>query len=221
MKFTIKKTTEQTLIDNKILELSKISGLYEFTIANCFLAGGAVRDIVRQKIPKDWDIFFKTDAAKDEFLAKFSGKMELTGFGNYNWKMFQFITMETGTPQKVTDTFDWNVNQVYYDFASSRFGGQTQDTMMHLMLNTKAKTPLSAIMRLPYFIEKGFKIDQKELLFCLTFISIAVNLTSHEAVSNQKNFTSGNGGEVGGIEGVIERAKKAALEQSPLCKALL
>lgn len=36
-----------TPLDAKILELKKIPGLYEFVLENCFIAGGAVRDVFR------------------------------------------------------------------------------------------------------------------------------------------------------------------------------
>lgn len=211
-------------ITDKMRELKKVPGLYEFTMSNCFIAGGAVRDRLRNITPKDYDLFFYSDAAKDEFIAKFSRHCEITGFGNYNWEMFQFITIETGTPRQVTDNFDWNVNKVWLEFGKKHPGGWTSDSMF-LNLNTLARTPLSAIMRLPHLIAKGYKIDQKEMLFAYTFVAMSVNLANSAEVHSQQNFISGNGGQVGGIEEVTERAVKAARDiavaKSPLNKSLL
>ncbi len=225
MKVLSSKSTDANAvkITDAILELKEVPDLYEFSQEHCFLAGGAVRDVVREREPKDWDIFFKSEAAKDEFISRFGRKMELTGFGNYNWKKFQFITMETGSPTKVTGTFDWTVNMVYFDFALGQFGGNTHHNNF-LNINTKARTPLSAIMRLPYLLEKGFLIDQKELLFAYTFVSVSVDLKCPEAVNNQYNFISGNGGN-SAIEGTTKRAVDTALKEiiakSPLQRALL
>lgn len=217
------KENPMSKISDKMLELKKIPGLYEFTVVNCFLAGGAVRDSIRDITPKDYDLFFYTDSAKEAFIKDFGRFCEVTGFGNYNWGKFQFVTLETGTPQKVTDNFDWNVNQVWFEFHKSSFSGYRSNTM-HLNFNTKARTPLSAIMRLPHLLSKGFKIDQKEMLFAYTFVAMSVNLANPVEVHQQQNFISGNGGQVGGIEEVTERAVKAAkdiqIARSPLTKAL-
>lgn len=203
----------------KIKELQRVPGLYDFVLANCFLAGGAVRDTIRQQKPKDWDIFFKTEAAKNEFVSRFSDGMDQTGFGNLNYYDFQFITLDTGTPEKVIGNFDWDVNQVYFDFATNRLGGNVSSNN-YLRLNTEARTPLSAIMRLPHLLSKGFLIEQKELLFAYTFVSLKVNLASPTAVQAQNSFISNGGFPLSGVTETTERAVKAALKSSPLMKAL-
>lgn len=203
----------------KMQDLKKVPDLYEFALANCFIAGGAVRDSLRNTVPKDYDMFFRTDSAKDEFIAKFGRKCDITGFGNYNWDKFQFITLATGTPEEIIANFDWNVNQVYWDLAATKFGGNISSNM-DLIFNAKARTPLSAIMRLPYLIEKGYRIEPKELLFAYTFTTLSVNLADPKVVENQQNFISGNGGAISGIREVTERAVKAVLENSPLMSAL-
>lgn len=203
----------------KMKELKKIPDLYEFVMENAFLAGGAVRDLTRGQKPKDYDIFFKTKKAKDEFVKNFSKHMKETGIGNYNWHDFQFITIRHGTPQEVTDTFDWNVNQVFFDFDGSYLGGERFGGIV-LRINTKCDKPLSALLRLPYLLKKGFTIDEKELLFALTFTSTVVNLRSTEAVEDQLEFMSSGGGSTC-LGDTVERAVQAALEKSPLNKALL
>lgn len=210
---------EEVNIDKKLKELKKIPDLYQFVMENAFLAGGAVRDITRGQKPKDYDIFFKTKIAKEEFVKRFSKHMKETGIGNYNWYDFQFITIRYGTPEEVTDTFDWNVNKVFYDFNRSRLGGNMFGGN-ELTLNTKSDKPLSALLRLPYLLKKGFTIDEKELLFALTFTSTVVNLRSTEAVEEQHEFMSNGGGETY-LGDTVERAVQAALEKSPLNKALL
>lgn len=205
-------------IDKEMLKLKAIPDLYEFTLVNCFIAGGAVRDCLRGVEPKDYDLFFYSDAQKDEFIRKFGRHCQVTGFGNYNWNTFQFITLETGSPQKVTGNFDWDVNQVWMEFSEGIAEGRTYANE-YLHLNTKVKTPLSAIMRIPHLLSKGFKIEQKELLFAYTFVAMSVNLANPESVQAQGACVSG-GGEQVSTEGVTERAVKAAMENSPLSRAL-
>lgn len=208
--------------DSKIKELKKVPHLYEFIMEHGFLAGGAIRDIIRKATPKDYDIFFKTVAAKDEFIEKFGDKMEVTGIGNYNWKDFQFITIRTGSPKKILDTFDWNVNQVAYDFKAKRSEGYWGDDI-YLRFNTKTDKPLASLLRLPYLISKGYTIDEKEYLFALAYTATTVDLTSSQAVESQYEFMSSGGGQTS-PSGIVERAAELAnaekLRKSPLSQAL-
>lgn len=210
--------TQQGAVLEKLKELSVVPGLYEYVMEFGFVAGGAIRDLFRDKTPKDWDIFFKTEAAKNEFVKRFGNEFRVTGIGNYNFKDFQFITIRFGSPENVIDTFDWNVNQTFFDPKIQQLC--YYDRSDYLRINTKTEKPLSAIMRLPYMLEKGFKIGDKELLFALTFVSSVVDLKSQEAVEKQHEYMSA-GGYKCSVEGVVERAVKEALKQSPLSKALL
>lgn len=209
----------KTKIEKAIKILKQVPGLHEFTMEHCFLAGGAVRDLARGNVPKDYDIFFKTKAAAEEFKRKFSMGMVESVLGNYNFSDIQFITMNVGSPEKVIEQFDWNVNQVFYDFANGKASGIQSDNA--LRINTKAQTPLSAIMRIPHLLSKGFVIYPEELLFAYTFVSTVVNLSNAEAVKAQTCLMSNGGGNTDyRIDAVLKRATEAALTQSPLSKAL-
>jgi hypothetical protein len=211
-------------IEVKMRELQKIPGLFEFVMEHAFLAGGAVRDLARNKTPKDWDIFFKSEDAKNEFVKRFSSGMVETGIGNFNYANFQFITIRWGTPEEVINTFDWNVNMLYYDFLRERArNGAVWGFYdgVYLKINTNAEKPLASLLRLPYLIEKGFRIEQDELLFALSFVSKAVNLQSSESVMDQAEFMSACGGPTGKIDDTIKRASEAAIKHSPLYKAML
>lgn len=206
-------------LDIKIKELSYIDGLYEFVLENCFIAGGAVRDTLRGKEPKDYDLFFRTEVAKEVFIARFSKHFSETGLGNFNYGKFQFITLYTGTPQEVVSTFDWNVNMVFYEFGSR---GVYQHTINTLHFNVNARKPLSALLRLPYLIEKGFKIEGKELMFLVSFISQVTNLKAGSDLSEQFEFMSSGGTYVdsASAERAVSRASEEAVKHSPLYKAM-
>lgn len=211
-----------SLIKKKTEELQKIPGLYEFVLIHGFLAGGAVRDLTLGGKPKDWDIFFKSKSSVDEFIKRFGKKMEETGIGNYNYKDFQFITIRHGSPREVIDTFDWSVNRAFYDYKASQLHSHNVDK--HLRFNTKSDKPLSAILRLPYLLKKGFEIEEKELLYTLSFIASAVDLKSSEAVSAQYEFMSSGGGRScsdGIVERAVHDAKEMSIKKSPLNKALM
>jgi hypothetical protein len=212
-------------INLKLEELKNIPGLHEFIMKHGFLAGGAVRDIPRQVEPKDYDIFFKSKEAVEAFKEVFGKRKEfsITGLNNYNFLNFQFITIRFGSPQEVIDSFDWNVNQVYYDFSTDKLGGDGLYTGNQLRLNTKAQKPLSAILRIPYLIKKGFEIEPREYLYALAFTSAVVDMKSSEAVQGQAEFMSAGGGQSGAwgtVERASEEAEKQKIAQSPLMESL-
>lgn len=207
-------------LDKKILELKRVPGLYNFTLENCFIAGGAVRDTIRGVKPKDYDLFFRDEESKDEFIQKFGNSMKITGIGNYNYKDFQFITLYTGSPRAVINRFDWNVNQYFYEFGNveRRMG---RFCPKELKLNTNCEKPLSAYLRLPDMLSKGFTITKEELMFTLSYINNRVNFDN---LDNEFEWVSDNGGAIGSkaAKNAIERAKKDAKHprHSKLVKAL-
>jgi len=205
----------------KAIEATKtVPTLYEFIQDNCFCAGGAVRDIVRGNTPKDYDLFFKTEESKDYFLANFSKRFVQTSIGNFNFKDIQFITIYTGSPDSIINRFDWNVNQTYYDFKTKemdrRFNRGTD-----LILNLDAEKLLSAMIRLPYLLSKGFTISQDQFLFCLSYLSSRVNLKSVEDVLGQHEWMSSGGG-LGADKSTwaITNANNEAKKRTGLYKAL-
>lgn len=207
------------IIEEKFTELKAVPDLYEFVLENCFLAGGAVRDVILNVTPKDWDVFFRTEEAKDEFIQRFTRKMEETGIGNFNYKDFQFITLYTGSPSHVTNKFDWNVNQQFYEFGKSM--GRGYFIPKELRLNTDCEKPLAAYLRLPDMISKGFTISKEELMFTIAFISARTNF---ENLDNEFEWISSGGGFIGAhaATNAVQRAKADAKHprHSKLAKAL-
>lgn len=207
-------------LDDKALELKKIDGLYEFVIENCFFAGGAVRDVARGESPRDYDMFFRTEEAKEKFINQFSIKCEETSIGNFNYKDFQFITLYTGTPTAVTKTFDWDVNMQWYDFTHK----QTLETTgkVYLRFNVNARKPLSAFLRLPDMLSKGYKIEKEEMLFVLFFIAQTCPVRAGADLSSHFEFMSSGGGFIGSkkAESAVLRASEEAIKRSPLYKIL-
>lgn len=204
-------------------DLKTVPGLYDFVMANCFIAGGAVRDCVRGVDPKDYDLFFRNDWAKNHFIQNFASATTQTHLGNYNFQVnhtIQFITLKTGTPEQIIDKFDWNVNQQFYEFnnpTSKR--GLFHYTTEYLRFNCDCDYPLSAILRLPYLLEKGFKIEPSEFAFALAFVSNLGVLSSPEASakamfyqpSTKFNFNMHN---------ITQRAVNSAIKKSPLGQAM-
>lgn len=202
----------------KFEELKIVLDLHDFVMNNCFVAGGAVRDLRRNKTPKDYDIFFKTEEAKEQFVQKFAGYCVETGLGNFNYNDFQFITINVGSPEKVIARFDWNVNQCYFDPTDKR-KFSSYYVPEYLQFNCNSDYPLSAFLRLPYLIEKGFKIEPKEFAFVAAFIQNLGLLNSSEAATKALSFVPSSNG-VTDLQNVPERAARAAIMKSPLAMAM-
>lgn len=202
----------------KLKELSILPGLLELTLEKGFCAGGAVRDIARGAKPRDYDIFFKSADAVEEFKQKYSHLCEETVLGNFNLADFQFITIYFGSPKDIISQFDWNVNQKYCDFAITN-NPSYEYTETHLSFNCNASYRLSALLRLPKFIEMGYKIEPRELAFVVCYIAATGVLASSEAVEAELSFVPSSGHAIN-LKGIPERATKAAIQSSPLMKAL-
>lgn len=210
------------IVEGKLEDLKKVPMLYDFVMENCYLAGGAVRDINMNRAPKDYDIYFYTKDAVTEFGNRFGKNgMEETPLGNFNYKDFQFITVQCGNPILVTGTFDWNVNQQYYEFKKKKIGYSGYGCEGNdLRFNTKSSYPLSAVLRMPYLIQKGFTITPKEFAFVMAYISTRGILNSPEEAQRQVSISPSSDMSMYNIAGSVDRARKAALEDSPLMKSL-
>lgn len=211
-------------IMDKMQELQMVPGLYDFVIKNCYLAGGAVRDLNRDVKPKDYDIYFLTADAIEEFGNRFGRNgMDVTALGNFNYNDFQFITVTHGLPKDVVGKFDWNVNMQYY-----LFGEKSSHAMEYvntigkpeLRFNLKSQYPLSAFIRLPYLIEKGYYISPKELIFVTSYLVTKGILNSPEEAQKQVSVSPSTDMSMYNIAGAVERAQKIALSESPLMNML-
>lgn len=129
---------------------------------NCYLAGGAIRDIVRGREPKDFDIYFTT-----EFGATLmESDLIRAGFiksdiGTLYKGNVQFITCVCGPASEVVDTFDFTINQGHFGFLYENLnpgcGGED------LIYVHKCRKPMAALIRVAKFIEQGYTISESEL----------------------------------------------------------
>lgn len=196
MNHMVHKITHLDLSDF-MKQLEQIPGLRNFVEHNMYLAGGAVRDLIRKKVPNDYDLFFRTDEAKDEFVRRFSGQMTGTPFKNFeyvfngNFKIgpskVQFITMFVGSPEKVVGGFDWSVNMVWADLSASPHATHLPLIIPTpydngLYFNLDATHVFSAIERLPKFLAMGYTISPAELQKALVTLSLGGAITDPKQV---------------------------------------
>lgn len=155
-------------------------GVREVFRESAYIAGGAVRDLIRGRMPKDYDIYFRTEDAMNtvtrevewesrskmaDFRVQSSDDIwRLTLIRNYTHERTkgQLITLMYGAPEEVVQRFDFTVNTGWWcPLTGKLVYGDTRDALIYQM---GGPYPLNALMRVPYLLEKGFTITKEEMV---------------------------------------------------------
>lgn len=161
----------------------------DFVNENGFIAGGLIRDLIRDKVPKDVDVYFKRELPLEIMNDLTANGWILSKNGNYYKDKVQFITLLKGNPRDVVKQFDFTINNNFYDFSSKELYFETEDKT--LTINDNLFAPMSALVRLNRFLSEGFTISDNELVFLALKISSMKEVTDYrEAVENFKTGSS-------------------------------
>lgn len=185
-------TPTWALLETLIEFLTEDQYLTNLPLVDAFFAGGAVRDISNGRWPKDYDIFFGSQADVDKaivildqlaladsvlgMIGTEAFKVEKTRFGNYNLTFtslpgfqgqvtVQFITMISGSVGEVTSKFDFTCNQCWYRIADSvRYvsPGAAKGSMLSMCSNIHR--PVQALFRIQKFVAMGYLIPGETLV---------------------------------------------------------
>lgn len=144
-------------------------------LENAFFAGGCLRDLMINQVPKDYDIYFFNTADVEKVKAYFKANrlnVEETSLNNYNLTLqykgqpviFQFITLMTGSPESVIGGFDFTMNMNYYVFSTeeTRIHQDVGDLRLHPGPNIIR--PIHALCRVTKFLGRGYTISHRELV---------------------------------------------------------
>ena len=145
-----------------------------------WLAGGSVRDILMEGVPKDYDIFVPglAELEPEEIDILFYGlqKVALRGGHSYEpflkaqfnlWgNMVQVMSTEKESMEDLIDDFDWNVSRFAYDGEQILQGMQIEDIARGRELQLHKMTyPISTLRRGYRFSERwGMFIADDTLL---------------------------------------------------------
>lgn len=163
------------------------SDLSTIIVENCYIAGGAIRELCRYNEKdevniKDYDVYFKTEESLKLFLLEIKKlskyflidhtqvfpKTSVNIFPKGNLflnKPVSFITAYSGQPEEVIKKFDFVENMNFYDLSTGKIylerdgwnGG-----VLHY--NKNAIKPFSALVRAVKFIEeRKYTIGKQEL----------------------------------------------------------
>lgn len=198
---------------NKILTNIVNPELRELVKEKTFLTGGCFKAIYHGEKVNDYDFYFIDEASALRFkelveqgLNKlpddpFTNREELRLAGwlptaktqfAMTFKLedeyiVQFITKYTGSPEKVTDNFDFEHAMNYYMLKTDTFyidhsGLKSKE----LIFNSKASHPINALKRLKKFLVQGWTIEDTELIK----MAEAINAINLDTYSNWKEQTA-------------------------------
>lgn len=141
-----------------------------------FIAGGAIRDLLNDRIPKDYDIYFVDKESAEKFEKLAWASFHRTSIGNFNHPTTkaQFITIVYGPPDEVVQEFDFTINTNYFCGDHLQINNKSKD----LFICDKVKYPFNALLRLSKFQEMGYKISQEEM------IKLGIKITKMKEITN-------------------------------------
>lgn len=131
-----------------------------------FFAGGAIRDMIRGEIPKDYDLFFIDEESVNKFksLVKREFSLKETMIGNFNDRnsSVQVITLVSGSPTDVVNSFDFTINQGYYIPQMDVLSKGSTINILETCPNVY--TPLQALLRIEKFRKMGYDVPMETIV---------------------------------------------------------
>ena len=169
-------------LDKIVLELSNTIPM-DFIKENLFIAGGAIRSLVHNETPKDYDFFVKSPEAIEklkemDFRWLYKSDNSIGLYLHESKAEVQIIICSSGTPNKVVDEFDFANNANYYDFANDNLYLNNWVYSKQLKIQTTARNLVGTLARIPKFVERGYTLPSVEDLTVL-----AVRLTKQEPIT--------------------------------------
>lgn len=166
-------------------KFEKIGYLTKYLIVpNSFIAGGAFKDILSDKVPRDIDLYFysKNDFNKAIEILKWS-KEYVIAYSNDNVEAYKELSTGTilelvkavyGSAYKIIGTFDFTVDKFAFVFESG--DGKNKYTIVrsteffesmsikNLNIEDDIKNPVATMARLLKYSRYGYKIEPQSLV---------------------------------------------------------
>lgn len=168
-------------LDEVVMKLGELIPM-DFIEKNLFISGGAIRSLVNNETPKDYDFFLKFPELLQELdqiaaFKYFYKSKNSIGFRLPDGKELQIIICSMGTPDEVIGEFDFMNNMNYYDLSSKEIIINSHAFSKTLKINTKCRNLLGTLSRIPKFVARGFVVPSIEDLTIL-----GVRLTQSEPI---------------------------------------
>lgn len=154
--------------------------------AKTFFAGGCIRDMIRGKEPKDYDLYFYDQESVNKFkeLAKKEFSLKETLIHNFNSRShkFQLITILCGMPESLTKNFDFTVNTGYYCPQLDTIKIGELSNVLYALPDTKS--PFNALVRALQFVERGYALPAETIVKLGVQINHMNKIDTDEDLSN-------------------------------------
>lgn len=198
---------------NKILASIIDPELKKLVEEKTFLTGGCFKAIWHNETVNDYDFYFVDRQSSDKFkelidkglsnsnkpftvqndlkLHNYFPPSKTTEFAMTfileDEIKVQFITKYVGSPEEVTNRFDFQHAKNYYIHKTGKFRVDYSTlTQKVLYFNESASHPVHALKRLKKFIEQGWSIEDSELIK----IAEAINRVDMDTYKNWKEQTA-------------------------------
>jgi hypothetical protein len=158
--------------------------LYTLFEENCFFAGGTFYSLITKSKINDFDVFFNTEQAKNEFVTLYEKEYGRThnSYKTQNAFTFkngslpapvQFIHFQVGSPKEVISRFDFVHCQNYFvpKTQEIHFTSYIDTVHGYLMVNIDATYPLKGLERMGNFLKRGFTIEPYQCLLLAKLIN--------------------------------------------------
>lgn len=172
---------------------------------NGFIAGGAFKDIYLNKVPKDFDVFFKTEDDFNEALKNYVDDPVFTekyansntvAFANTNNKVIELIRTRFGNVTDVLDSFDFTVckyaivkhNNKLYSVEHASFHDDVRNKSIKISRNwvlPANNDPLDLIERIKRYLGYTFQLNDPETISIIAkTLNLAVPGFKREHLTN-------------------------------------
>lgn len=155
-----------------------------FYLENIYVAGGAIRDSIRNDEIKDWDIFPKDYITRQAMMTLFTKEtidflnendalytyefieskfknLNVTVTSRLSGKIYelQFCVIKYRDPNEMIEHFDFTINQCYVDLRTIKIHSHIFNQNFKWLVPVKEiEYPLNALIRVDKFLKKGYRI---------------------------------------------------------------
>jgi hypothetical protein len=165
---------------------------------NSFITGGCIPSMIIDEFVNDFDIYLETAIQANIMRTYFSGKGFQVGTDKYRVKLItensinlsdgvQIVTKFTGTPEMVTENFDWGHIKSYWRYPDTLV---IPDYTYRLisekeLVYTGSAYPLSSMLRLKKYLKKGWDVSNTTMI---TIMMDVVKVFSEKSETEKTKF---------------------------------
>lgn len=186
------KTTLQKILSTLVTEYK-----LESVADDIYIAGGAIRDLLADKAPADFDIYIANKASADVVKKALSKVAFLNANGNYNYhdhkvhaKLNVILNEEFNVaPDKLILEFNFTCNTCYFHQGVLKMPPKSYDNV--LVFNPTCKYPVGCFVKIPRMLQLGYVVNDELVMMLLGKVLPLGIKTQEEFVASCPNLSAG------------------------------